>query len=330
MIYISNKLYYGVIYIIKNKINNKVYVGQTTNKYGFNGRYNYKGVGIERVYNYYKTYSKHGRFVNNYLFNSIIKYGINNFEVIEVFDKAVSKFELDMKEIHWINYFDSVEHGYNNNDGGSNGMASDETRHKLSIAAKNRIYSDETRNKISKRTKGEGNPMYGKRHSNESKEKIKLARSKINISGENNPMYGTTMPDYVKDSIIKANSKKVILLNTLEVFDSQADAVKKFKSQSIYKNIQGKNSHGGYFNDGEPMIWMDYDKYLNSSEKEIYFILNKGLNKDYRVINIDTGEVFNNNKDVKNNLGIDLVWSQNTCGGYHWCKYKDYFNNCLN
>ena len=47
---------YGIIYLIINKVNNKCYVGQTTNEKGFNGRYNRDGVGIEKVYNT-KVYS---------------------------------------------------------------------------------------------------------------------------------------------------------------------------------------------------------------------------------------------------------------------------------
>ena len=33
---------YGIIYLIRNKINNKCYIGQTINKRGFKGRYYFK------------------------------------------------------------------------------------------------------------------------------------------------------------------------------------------------------------------------------------------------------------------------------------------------
>ena len=46
---------YGIIYKIKNKENNKYYIGQTTSDMGFKGRYRYSGEGIERVYNYHKS-----------------------------------------------------------------------------------------------------------------------------------------------------------------------------------------------------------------------------------------------------------------------------------
>ena len=53
----KQKEVYGIIYVIRNKVNNKLYIGQTTNKKGFNGRYHFKGEGIEKVYNFNK-YSK--------------------------------------------------------------------------------------------------------------------------------------------------------------------------------------------------------------------------------------------------------------------------------
>ena len=53
---INNLEVYGVIYKITNKVNNKVYIGQTTRC--FNKRYDSKGVGVERVYNYHTKNKK--------------------------------------------------------------------------------------------------------------------------------------------------------------------------------------------------------------------------------------------------------------------------------
>ncbi|WP_252225084.1 NUMOD1 domain-containing DNA-binding protein [Clostridium sp. KO2] len=116
---IGNLEVYGVIYKITNKINNKVYIGQTTRDKGFNGRYCYKGIGIERVYNYHKDCKdKENDSLNSHLLFSIEKYGFENFEVNEIFDIAFSKQELDIKEICWISIFDSYKNGYNQNKGG--------------------------------------------------------------------------------------------------------------------------------------------------------------------------------------------------------------------
>lgn len=51
-IIIDGKEYYGIIYKIENTVNHHVYIGQTIDKEGFNGRYRLHGKGIERVYNY--------------------------------------------------------------------------------------------------------------------------------------------------------------------------------------------------------------------------------------------------------------------------------------
>lgn len=110
---------YGVIYKITNTITGQVYIGQTTKEKGFNGRYCFKGNGIERVYNYHLNCKEKGyESLNSYLFNSINKYGFESFEITEVLDVAFSKKELDIKEMTYISIYDSYKNGYNQNMGG--------------------------------------------------------------------------------------------------------------------------------------------------------------------------------------------------------------------
>lgn len=115
---IGNVEVYGIIYKITNKINNKSYIGQTTSKYGFYGRYCLKGRDIERVYKYHKSKKEKDDYYNEHLLSSIEKYGYSSFEVIPVLDVAFSKSELDIKEKMWISYFNSYNNGYNKNLGG--------------------------------------------------------------------------------------------------------------------------------------------------------------------------------------------------------------------
>lgn len=111
---------YGVIYKIRNKINGKVYIGQTKRNNGFNGRYGFKGEGIERVYNFYNAHIKYGEHINHHLYSSIKKHGFHAFEVNEEFDTAYSEKELNEKEKYWINYYKTTDkrYGYNHTTGG--------------------------------------------------------------------------------------------------------------------------------------------------------------------------------------------------------------------
>lgn len=114
----DNKEYYGIIYKIENTINHKVYIGQTTDKKGFNGRYCCNGNGIERVYNFHNNRKKRNLQYNSHLLNAIEKYGFDSFTVDEIFDVALSPNELNNKEILYIAQFDSFRNGYNNTPGG--------------------------------------------------------------------------------------------------------------------------------------------------------------------------------------------------------------------
>lgn len=83
------------IYKIKNKINDKVYVGQTIQP--ISKRWN------EHIYNAYTSETKIAR--------AIRKYGIKNFEISIIEECDVS--DLNVKETYWIKYYDSVNTGYN-------------------------------------------------------------------------------------------------------------------------------------------------------------------------------------------------------------------------
>ena len=90
------------IYLITNKINNKVYVGKTITTVA-------------------ERYSKHIWSAKNNDDNCAIhyamrKYGLENFEVKEV--EVCSLEEVNNKEIYWIKYYDSYNNGYNETIGG--------------------------------------------------------------------------------------------------------------------------------------------------------------------------------------------------------------------
>ena len=113
---IGNLEVYGIIYKITNRVNGKVYIGQTVQD--FERRYCIKGEGVERVYLRHKMLKEYGYGYNKHLLESFEKYGVDNFELNKYFDFAFSRDELNIKEVMWINYYNSYRNGYNNNLGG--------------------------------------------------------------------------------------------------------------------------------------------------------------------------------------------------------------------
>ena len=117
-IVLDGKEYYGIIYKIQNIITNEIYIGQTTHPRGFNGRYDFKGNGIERVYKKLLGNETRGESHNQHLRRSIKRFGFDAFEVVEVFDTAETLEQLNEKESYYINLFDSYKNGYNQSFGG--------------------------------------------------------------------------------------------------------------------------------------------------------------------------------------------------------------------
>lgn len=136
------------IYIIKNQINGKVYIGQTIDL-------------NRRKYDHDRTL-RLGIHHNIYLQREYNKYGKENF-VIETLEECPVE-SLDEREIYWINFYKSMKNtnGYNMEGGGNEG----------------KIVSEPTRDK----KRGENNPMYGKKLSSSHVEALRVknrANSKI-------------------------------------------------------------------------------------------------------------------------------------------------------
>ena len=89
------------IYKITNKVNGKVYIGQTIRpvEYRFNRHIN------DAMHNILDTHFA----------RAIRKYGPYNWQ-LDVIDGAETQEELNQKEQYWIRYYNSVEEGYNETD----------------------------------------------------------------------------------------------------------------------------------------------------------------------------------------------------------------------
>lgn len=91
------------IYIIKNKVNDKVYIGQTCQSVAIRfGQHMRPSVTKQRG-----TYK---------LYNAINKYGRENF-YYEVLEEHLTSEQADEREVYYIEQFDSYENGYNSTRG---------------------------------------------------------------------------------------------------------------------------------------------------------------------------------------------------------------------
>lgn len=204
------------VYLHRNKINGKIYIGQTKQE-------------LEKRWMNGEGYSTSPRF-----YNAIQKYGWDNFDHI-VLKSNLSQEEANRFEEQLIAQFNSQneEFGYNIKAGGNNNTLSEETKRKIglanSISLLGNTWSEEQKEKMSKLFSGEGNPFYGKRHTKETKKKISDNR-KGKTSGELHPMYGK---HHLNESLIKMSEnrqskggKRVLCVNTGEIFDCMMDAAR--------------------------------------------------------------------------------------------------------
>ena len=275
------------IYMIKNKVNGNVYIGQAADIY-------------ER-WEEHISLLRRGKHVNNHLQRAWNKYGDDNFEfsIVEECDENA----LNDREIYWIAEYDSHHNGYNQTlgGGGVRGFKHDEeTKQRISESLKGdnapwygKRRSEETKVKIGQASKerwsNPGNhPMYGKHHTEESKEKMseshkgkilsdehKEKLSKAN-SGENNPMYGVHLygednPNYGNHKLVGENNPRcraIYCIELNEYFWGAKEAYIKygFSRTNITECCKGnRKSCGRHPITGEKLHWVYTDEMDNSS-----------------------------------------------------------------
>lgn len=209
------------IYLLRNLINGKIYIGKSVN-----------------IKNRMRQHSKPEIYcknkTNSLIVRAIKKYGFENFsiEILQIFQGDSKKQEIIEAEIFWIEKLKSNDReiGYNLLLGGTDWTGhyhSDETKQLLAEKAKERY-------------KEEDNPMFGKKHTDESKKKISQTRKQNKVgAGENNPFFGKKHSNESKLIIsekakLRGNPKRKrpifqISIETGEIlkeWDSAADAAK--------------------------------------------------------------------------------------------------------
>ena len=171
------------IYMIRNIVNGKMYIGQAID------------IECDR-WKQHRAYLKGGYHTNKHLQNDWNKYGEENFEfsiLLECEESQLNTYE-EYYIFELMTYNPKV--GYNKTYGGNSGRPTEEYRKKLSEANKGRILSDGWRKKISEANKG-------KHLSKEHKRKISEANK-----GENNPNYGKPLSEEHKKKLSEAHKGK--------------------------------------------------------------------------------------------------------------------------
>lgn len=142
----------GFIYILKNKTNNKFYVGQTTQ--------------TVRV----RLYKHKNRCRDTKIGRAIKKYGFNNFEL---FFAQFNNEDLDFFEKRSISILNSIEEGYNIESGGNkNRNLSEETKSKIRNKLLGHSVSEIVRNRIGNNNRGRTyEDLYGVEKASKMREK---------------------------------------------------------------------------------------------------------------------------------------------------------------
>lgn len=155
------------IYTITNKVNNKIYLGESSN--------------VNRRLNNHKVSLLSNRHENEHLQNAVNKYGIDSF-TFEILEECDEKF-LKSQENYWANVLNvhSRDFGYNIlncSPEGRTKVYSKELRYKLGSGQRGKKASEETRKKMSGVRKGKSI------HSQEFKDRVSIRAKNAKISEE--------------------------------------------------------------------------------------------------------------------------------------------------
>ena len=157
---------YRRIYLVRNMVNGKMYVGQTR-------------CSVAQRWSQHSSKSRnHGRDANRHLASAILKYGAHCFNVFEICS-ASSVDELNSMEIEEIARHGSLDRrvGYNIRPGGGFATHSTETRELLRAANLGKKASDETRKNISEGHMGQAPWNKGMPMTEEAKDKLRATNT---------------------------------------------------------------------------------------------------------------------------------------------------------
>ena len=258
-----------------------------------------------------------GYYQNKHFYNAIQKYGWDNFKHEIVF-RNLTKKEAEDKEVELIASYDATnrENGYNKDNGGTSvGRLTEEQKINLSKIGKERFKNREN------------NPMYGKNHSEESKQKMREAR------------IGTHLSEETKRKIGEASSKRVWSDESREKLKNSlmghkvSEETKRKISEAAKERLKNKENH--------PL----YGKHHSEETKKKISEYNKKLFKDStkhpsygntkEIIDLDTKIIYDSAYKVSDEFGISVESVRANCRGdirtcgknHHRFKYLEDFKS---
>jgi group I intron endonuclease len=261
------KTNYG-IYRIINIINNKIYIGSSSNL-------------KSRKYKHFNSLLRDSHY-NKHLQSAYNKYGKENFkwEIIEYVQIIENKEEFKKLLLEREQYYLDLYESYNSNIGYNMSISassrlgvklSEETIRKRTESRKYYKPSEETRRKLSKSLKG-------KRLSEETKEKIRKAHT-----GENNYQYGKPLPEETKKKIsesLKGRGKGKKLSEETKKKISDALTGKKLSKESILKRTLKQSKKVFNLDTGETFLnSIMAGRYYNIYPENIRRVCNGHRNK---------------------------------------------------
>lgn len=193
---------FGIIYKITNKINGKLYIGQTVQT-------------IKSRWNDHRYMARKNK--QSKLYFAIKKYGEENF-TIESIESVFNKKELNDREKFWISYYNTCNSGYNIHSGGE---VSTEEMEKLRLNASERMKSKKY--------------WLGKKHSEDSKMRMSSSAKGRKVSQESIDKQKETRRNSNYIPITggdRHNSIKVIRLDVYGNFVAEYDCIKNAAKQS--------------------------------------------------------------------------------------------------
>ena len=193
------------VYCIKNKINNKVYIGSSHNMYK----------RFRRHLNELRK-NKHG---NTHLQNAFLKYGEGNFYIC-IFDYCLED-SISLKEQFYMDLLGctNISCGYNIRPKADNRLMAEETKKKLSVAHTGKKLSEETKKKLSYIRKGRPSYLKGTKLSEGHKQKIK-------DNARTNPNYGFKGKKHTEESLKKISQSSTGRLKSEESKAKQSAQIK--------------------------------------------------------------------------------------------------------